>query len=104
MTIPGTPIHEAGKRLEVRLDAKRQRGRYVEDRRGVATRADTARRRGIQATRFARGWYHREHNRGGGQALQKRGLHKKSGHRWHGLAAIHLLLAHATVMVRRAVH
>jgi len=42
MTIPSTPIPEAGKRLEVRLDTKRLGSRWTEDGRGVAARCDAA--------------------------------------------------------------
>ena len=50
-----TPIREARKQLEVRLDSERRWSRVVEDRRGVRLCRDEANRR-IYAEGFARSW------------------------------------------------
>ena len=44
--------------------------------------------RGIYGMSLVSRWQHCEHNVRGGNAMPGGGLHKRSVHRWHGLAAI----------------
>ena len=53
----------------------------------------------IYAKKFDRRWQNREYDVCDGNAMYRRGLHKRSVHRWHGLAAILSMVA-----VRRAMH
>jgi hypothetical protein len=52
---------------------------------------------------FGGSWQNCEHNGGKGQ-LPRRRLHKWTMRRWHSLAAIHGMVTHLVVMVRRAMH
>ena len=53
----------------------------------------------IYVERLDRRWQNREYDVCEGSAMHRRGLHKRSVHRWHGLAAILTM-----VTVRRAMH